>query len=133
VTDSVTGIGIYLFGILFLWQIPHFMAINLYRKNEYGMASFLTFAQTHSFPFLRMNVFIYSFVLMLFGMSPYFSEWRGEGYLYASLMISVILHGFSVFGFFVHDETKINSWARSYFWATLFYLPLILGILLVLR
>lgn len=132
-TDSVTGIGIYLFGILFLWQIPHFMAISLYRKNEYGMASFLTFAQTHSFSFLRMNIFIYSLILMLFGMIPYFSEWRGEGYLYASLMISVILFGFSVFGFFVHDEKKINSWARSYFWATLFYLPLILGILLVLR
>jgi protoheme IX farnesyltransferase len=46
VTNSVSGEGIYLFGILFLWQIPHFMAISLYRKNEYGMASFLTFAQT---------------------------------------------------------------------------------------
>lgn len=133
VTNSVSGPGLYLFGILFLWQIPHFMAISLYRKNEYGMASFLTFAQTHSFEFLRMNITIYSFILMLYGMIPYFSGWRGENYFWSSLTISIILLGFALYGFLVKEQTKINDWARSYFWATLFYLPLILGVLLILR
>lgn len=133
VTDSVSGVGIYLFGILFLWQIPHFMAISLYRKSEYGRASFLTFAQTHSFSFLRLNIVFYSFLLMLFGMIPYIAEWRGDGYFYSALMIGVILFVQSLFGFFVKDENQINDWARSYFWGTLFYLPLILGVLLVLR
>lgn len=133
VTNSVTGPGIYLFGILFLWQIPHFMAISLYRKNEYGMAHFLTFAQTHSFRFLRANIFIYSIILMLFGMIPYFSGWRGEAYFYSSLMIGVILIFFAVFGFKKGVEENPYNFARSYFWATLFYLPLILGVLLVLR
>jgi protoheme IX farnesyltransferase len=132
-TDSISGFGIYLFGILFLWQIPHFMAISLYRKNEYGMARFLTFAQTHSFPFVRVNIFIYSVFIMLFGMIPYFSGWRGQGYLVSSLMISVMLVGFSLKGFFVHDEEKINTFGRAYFWATIFYLPLQLGVLLILR
>lgn len=133
VTDSIGPVGIYLFGILFLWQIPHFMAISLYRKNEYGMARFLTFAQTHSFSFLRINIFIYSLIMMLFGMIPYFANWRGEGYFFSSLMISVILLGFAIKGFFVKNEETINSFARSYFWATLFYLPLMLGVLLILR
>ncbi len=133
VTDSVSGPGLYLFGILFLWQIPHFMAISLYRKNEYGMASFLTFAQTHSFEFLRMNITIYSLILMLYGMIPYFSGWRSENYFWAAITISVILLGFALYGFLVREQTKINDWARSYFWATLFYLPLILGVLLILR
>jgi protoheme IX farnesyltransferase len=133
VTNSVEGFGIYLFGILFLWQIPHFMAISLYRKSEYSMARFLTFAQTHSFSFLRVNIVFYSFILMLFGMIPYFAGWRGEGYLWASLMISVILFVQSLFGFKIKNENEINNWARTYFWGTLFYLPLILGVLLVLR
>lgn len=133
VTNSVTGPGIYLFGILFLWQIPHFMAISLYRKNEYGMAHFLTFAQTHSFKFLRMNILIYSFILMLFGMIPYFANWKGEGYFYASLMISVILVFFALFGFQKNVEKNPYFFARGYFWATLFYLPLVLGVLLILR
>lgn len=133
VTDSIEGLGLYLFGILFLWQIPHFMAISLYRKNEYGMARFLTFAQTHSFQFLRTNIILYSLLLTLFGMIPYFAGWRGEGYLVSSLMISVILMSMSVIGLKVHDEQKLYPWARMYFFGTLFYLPLILGVLLILR
>lgn len=133
VTNSVTGPGIYLFGILFLWQIPHFMAISLYRKNEYGMAHFLTFAQTHSFKFLRINILIYSLILMLFGMIPFFAGWRGEGYFFASLMISVILIFFALAGWKKNVEKNPYFFARSYFWATLFYLPLVLGVLLILR
>lgn len=133
VTNTLEGPGIYLFGILFLWQIPHFMAISLYRKQEYGAAHFLTFAQTHSFSFLRWNIILYSFILMLYGMIPYFAGWRGEGYLISSMMISVILLGIALAGLMSRVEQNMNAWARTYFWATLFYLPLVLGVLLVLR
>jgi len=133
VTDSVQGPGIYLFGILFLWQIPHFMAISLYRKNEYGMANFLTFAQTHSFSFLRTNMVIYSFIMLLFVTIPYFSGWRGDAYLIAALVIGGVLMLCALFGYKVRSEEEASQWSRSYFWCTLFYLPLVLGILLVLR
>ena len=130
VTNSIWGMGIYLFGILFLWQIPHFMAISFYRKEEYSKARFLTFAQTHSFSFLRVNIVLYSFIMMLFGIVPYFYGSRGTAYLLASLIIGVIFFVTAVSGFFLADHKK---WARIYFWATLFYLPLQLGVLLVLH
>lgn len=133
VTDSVQGPGIYLFGILFLWQIPHFMAISLYRKSEYGMANFLTFAQTHSFSFLRMNMVIYSLIMLLFVTIPYFSGWRGNIYLITALVIGAGLMLCALLGFRVRGEAEERRWARSYFWCTLFYLPLVLGILLILR
>lgn len=133
VTNSVSGPGLYLFGLLFLWQIPHFMAISLYRKNEYGNAHFLTFAQTHSKEFLRANIFIYSFILMLYGMIPAFTYWRGLSYFWAALMIGIILLGFAIAGWKAKDEQSFNEWARSYFFATLFHLPLLLGVLLILR
>lgn len=129
-TDSIEGMGIYLFGILFLWQIPHFMAISYYRKDEYGMARFLTFAQTHSFSFLRINIVLYSFILILFGMIPYIAGWRGEGYAFAALAIGAALFLSALYGFVEKDG---QNWARFYFWVTLFYLPLILGVLLILR
>ncbi len=132
-TNGLGGFGVYLFGILFLWQIPHFMAISLYRKSEYSSARFVTFAQTHSFSFLRWNIILYSLLLMLFGFIPYLANWRGEGYLWGSLMISVILLSLAVIGLFMRDEHRQKIWARIYFFGTLFYLPLILGILLVLR
>jgi heme O synthase-like polyprenyltransferase len=70
---------------------------------------------------------------MLFGMIPYFAGWRGEGYFYASLMISVILVFFALSGYRKNVEKNPYFFARSYFWATLFYLPLVLGVLLILR
>ena len=130
VTNNLSGPGIYLFGMLFLWQIPHFMAISLYRKNEYSMAHFLTFAQTHSFSFLRLNIILYSLILIIYGMIPYFAGWRGDAYLVSSLMISVILFLLALSGLTIKEQ---NNWARSYFWGTLFYLPMILGVLLILR
>jgi len=48
----------------------------------------------------------------------------------ASLIIGVIFFVTAVSGFFLADHKK---WARIYFWATLFYLPLQLGVLLVLH
>lgn len=133
VTNSVDGMGAYLFGILFLWQIPHFMAISIYRESEYTRAQFLTFAQTHSPKFIKINVTLYSFLILLFGLLPYFQNWRGEGYLWSSITIGVILLGFAVMGYRSQNENEFRSWARNYFLATLFYLPLQLGVLLVLR
>ena len=37
-TGRVDAGGLVLFAILFLWQIPHFHAIALFRKLEYGRA-----------------------------------------------------------------------------------------------
>jgi protoheme IX farnesyltransferase len=133
VTDSVTGPGIYLFGLLILWQIPHFMAISLYRKNDYSMASILTFAQTHSKNFMQWNIFLYSVFILFYGLGPYFMGWRGVGYAYASLTIGIILALWPLYSWKTKTDVEFNGWARSYFFATIFYLPLQLMALLILR
>ncbi|MGE3608230.1 MAG: heme o synthase [Bacteriovoracaceae bacterium] len=133
VTGSIWGMGAYLFGILFLWQIPHFMAISYYRKKEYSNAHIMTFAQTHSLKFLKVNISLYSLLLLAFGLLPYFWGQRGESYLISSLAIGVILVLFALSGWVLPKKYSYESWARSYFWATLFYLPLQMGVLLILR
>ena len=37
ITGNLDG-GLILFGILLVWQIPHFIAIAIYRKKEYARA-----------------------------------------------------------------------------------------------
>lgn len=133
VTNSLAGMGLYLFGLLFLWQIPHFMAISLFRKNDYSMAHFLTFAQTHSSSFLKASITIYSLFLLLFGLFPNFWGWRGEGYFWTSLMIGVILVLFALQGYRTKSDVEFKAWGRWYFFATLFYLPMQLLAMLVLR
>ena len=132
VTNSVNGLGIYLFGVLFLWQIPHFMAISNFRKQDYANAHILTFAHTHSKSFLQVNILLYSLMLLLYGLLPYVWGWRGEAYFYSSILIGVILSGWAMLGF-KKDENEFRLWSRSYFFLTLFYLPIQLGVLLILR
>jgi len=131
-TNSVNGLGIYLFGILFLWQIPHFMAISYYRKSEYANARVLTFAQTHSKHFLQVNILLYSLMILLYGLLPYVWGWRGEAYFYSSVTVGVILSFWAMLGF-KKGEAEMTRWSRSYFFLTLFYLPIQLGVLLILR
>lgn len=131
-TDSIWGLGIYLFGILFLWQIPHFMAISYFRKSDYANAHILTFSHTHSKNFIQVNILLYSLMMLLYGLLPYVWGWRGEAYFWSSMIIGVILSLWAVVGFKKHDE-DMRKWSRSYFFLTLFYLPLQLGVLLILR
>lgn len=133
VTGTLAGMGSYLFGVLFLWQIPHFMAISLYRRSDYANARFRTFSQTHSDQFLQINIFVYSLFLMLFNLLPYVWGWRGEGYFISSLVIGALLATWGVSSWKMKGDDNFNSWARSYFFATIFYLPLQLGVLLILR
>ena len=37
-TDNLGWPGLLLFGVLFIWQIPHFLAISLYRREDYAGA-----------------------------------------------------------------------------------------------
>ena len=40
-TGGLEAPGLLLFGVLFIWQVPHFVAISLYRKVEYENAVML--------------------------------------------------------------------------------------------
>lgn len=131
-TNSVWGLGIYIFGLQFLWQIPHFMAISYYRKTDYANAHILTFAHTHTKSFLQVNILLYSLMMLLYGLLPYVWNWRGEAYFWSSMMVGVILSFWAMMGF-KKDDLDFQKWSRSYFFLTLFYLPIQLGVLLILR
>ncbi len=132
VTDTLSGMGIYLFGLLFLWQIPHFMAISFYRREEYANAHILTFAQTHPQSFIQINILLYSLMMLLYGLLPFVWGWRGQAYLDSSLIIGVILSFWAIMGF-KKNPLDVKKWSRAYFFLTLFYLPMQLGVLLILR
>ena len=45
-TGTIESTGLVLFGIMFLWQIPHFLAITLFRKGEYERAGLVVLPLT---------------------------------------------------------------------------------------
>ncbi len=47
VTGRIDWGGLALFGILFFWQLPHFLAISVYLKEDYARAGHRVFALVH--------------------------------------------------------------------------------------
>jgi protoheme IX farnesyltransferase len=47
VTGRIEWPGVVLFGIMFLWQMPHFIAISMYREQEYNQAGIKTVPGVH--------------------------------------------------------------------------------------
>lgn len=65
---SVTGRadmgGLALFAVLFLWQIPHSLAIGLYRQTEYEQAGLKVFPIDHGEEATRRQMVLYTFPLV---------------------------------------------------------------------
>jgi heme o synthase len=73
--------GLSLFAILFTWQIPHFLAIALYREPEYARAGFKVFPTVHGTSATRISMTVWAMALLGATMAPYFLHVAGVAYL----------------------------------------------------
>jgi heme o synthase len=110
-----------LFGILFLWQFPHFFAIAWMHKDDYAAAGLVmvsTIDRTNG-RFTGMLTLVTALVLLAFSVLPYTLGWAGPWYLVGS----VLLGGFFTLASwrFLREPTRHH--ARQTLWASLVYLP----------
>jgi protoheme IX farnesyltransferase len=119
-----------LFGIVFVWQIPHFMAIAWLYREDFGRAGFpmLPVVEPDGRSTGRQAV-IFSTLLVPVSLAPYALHVSGSGYALAALVGGASLLALAV-GFAV-DRT--NDRARLLFLASITYLPLLWIALIVDR
>ena len=128
VTGSIDAAGLVLFGILFIWQIPHFIAISLYRQQEYARAGIHTVPGTYGPTIARWHMLGWSVVLVPVSLALWPLGIAGPIYLGMAALLGVGLVGLAVRG--LRAERPV-AWARSYFLYTLAYLTLVFAALLV--
>jgi protoheme IX farnesyltransferase len=68
-TGHVDAAGLALFGVLFFWQLPHFLAIALFRKNEYARAGLVVMPNVAGDRATRHAVVWTSFALVVASLS----------------------------------------------------------------
>ena len=134
VTNSFDMGGWALFGILFFWQLPHFLAISIFNAQDYRNAGIKIFANKKGVAATKQKVVTYtllmlvaSFVPVLFGVGSRLYLWLA-GFLGAAFLI------YSFYGLLLSDERKAlnEKWAKNYFLASILYLPSILTIMVFL-
>lgn len=113
-----------LFGILFFWQLPHFIAISIYRQDEYENAGLKTVPGTLGLNAAGQHMLIYSTLLVGVSLLPYPLGLAGTGYFLTSLALGILFSGLSLAGIL---KIKDLDWSRAVFFGSLAYLPLVLG------
>jgi protoheme IX farnesyltransferase len=127
-TGRIEVPGAVLFAVMFLWQVPHFLAITLFRKEEYARAGLVVQPnEPGGEQAARMNIVRYSVALL--GVSLLFVPLRSAGWAY---FFTAIVAGLA---FLIHGLMGLRSsagpnWARALFAHSLLYITVLFSALL---
>lgn len=118
-TGQLDLTGLTLFSILFLWQLPHFLAISLYRQGEYQRAGYRLTVIEHGISTAKMQIVLYLLALcpVTLLLVP-----LGIGhaiYLWTALASGLLFLAMGVYGLRAAAGVR---WARSLFSGSLLYL-----------
>jgi len=93
VTGTLDPQASLLFLIIFVWTPPHFWALAIYRKDEYALVDIPMLPVTHGAAFTRLQILLYTVLLVIVSTLPYLTGMSGLVYLAG---VSVLNAGFFV-------------------------------------
>ncbi len=111
-----------LYGIVFMWQFPHFMAIAWMYREDYARAGYLVLPYgERRGPFMAWQSLVAPLVLIPLSLTPTFLGYAGLIYLVGALLLSS--------SFFYYGARlalrRSNVIARRLLFASIVYLPLV--------
>lgn len=117
-----------LFGILALWQLPHFMAIAWIYRDEYARAGFkmLPVIDPHGRRTGRQAVW-HTLGLLPVSLCPFLLNLTGPVYLCGALILGLAFIWFAV----QFARSLSISRARQLFYFSILYLPLLLSVMVL--
>ncbi len=130
----IDNFSLSLFGILFIWQIPHFLAISITYDKDYEAGKIKVFPNTRGIEFTNRLILKFSFLMLYVALTPWFLKHASDGYRNAAIGLSGILVYLAIKGRFVlGNELLTRKWARTYFLGTIFYIPFLLAALVFFK
>jgi protoheme IX farnesyltransferase len=85
VTNSVDPNALLLFLIIFVWTPPHFWALAIARRDDYARAGIPMLPVTHGLDYTRLQVLLYTMLLVVVTLMPFLTGMSGLIYLVAAL------------------------------------------------
>jgi protoheme IX farnesyltransferase len=87
-TGSIAVEPLLLFLIIFFWTPPHFWALAIARRDEYARAGIPMLPVTHGLAYTRLQVLLYTVLLVLVTLMPYLTRMSGLLYQAAALVLN---------------------------------------------
>lgn len=127
VTGHLDYGGLLLVLIIFIWTPPHFWALAIYRVDEYAKAQIPMLPVTHGIAFTKLNILLYTILLVVISVLPFVVEMSGLVYLIGALILGTIFLYWAI-KLKYSDDPKIAMKTFSY---SIVYLMLLFVVLLV--
>lgn len=90
VTGEVTAGALLLFLIVFIWTPPHFWALAIHRREDYAKVDIPMLPVTHGVAFTRLQILLYTVLLLVISVFPYLIQMSGFLYLCAAVILGVM-------------------------------------------
>jgi protoheme IX farnesyltransferase len=127
-TGRIDAAGIVLFGVLFLWQIPHFCAIATFRKADYARAGIKVLPNVAGELATRHTIVRWTFALVATSLLVVPLGVAHHGYLIAATLLGGVFFTWGCFGLKQGSGAK---WAKSLFAISIVYLVLLFAVLAI--
>ena len=103
VTHTIDPHALLLFLIIFTWTPPHFWALAIARRDDYAKVGIPMLPVTHGIPYTRLQIVLYTILLILSTLLPVLTGMSGLIYLAAVLFLN---------GRFLYFVLALNRGAR---------------------
>lgn len=127
VTNEVTGHGLLLVLIIFVWTPPHFWALAIARKEEYAKVDIPMLPVTHGSRYTAVQSLLYTLALFVVALLPVATGLSSWIYMIGALVLGglFIRHALTLL------RTMENKDAMQMFWFSIVYLLVLFPLMLV--
>ena len=122
---------IILFLIIFIWTPSHFWALGLYKSDDYKKAKIPMLPLTNGVESTKMNIFIYSLLMLPVIIFPYLINFVGLAFLIPALALT-LYYNLLCYELYNFKKNKFDSKkAKSIFGYSILYLFLVFVLFLI--
>ena len=128
-TLSIEPIAFFL--IIFFWTPSHFWALSLYKSDDYKKANIPMLPLTNGVESTKLNIFIYSILMLPVIIFPYLINFVGFAYLLPALLLT-FYYNYLCYELYKYKKNKFNAKkAKSIFGYSILYLFLVFVLFLL--
>ena len=130
-TGSLSLEPLVFFLIIFFWTPSHFWALSLYKSEDYKKANIPMLPLTNGIESTKVNIFVYSLIMLPVIIFPYVINFVGLVFLIPSLLLT-IYYNYLCFDLYKFKKNKFNAKkAKSIFGYSILYLFLVFVLFLI--
>ena len=130
-TGSLSLEPLVFFLIIFFWTPSHFWALSLYKSEDYKKANIPMLPLTNGIESTKVNIFVYSLLMLPVIIFPYVINFVGLVFLIPSLLLT-IYYNYLCFDLYRFKRNKFSAKkAKSIFGYSILYLFLVFVLFLI--